>query len=98
MARQGAIDSPPKTPFIMGSECAGDIEQVGEGVENFKVSISTKLLMNLITSARNLNCKQVCFFKFYVYSEFYYEIKIKRNLARETVSLASSVLFEPKED
>ncbi|XP_011648270.1 synaptic vesicle membrane protein VAT-1 homolog-like [Pogonomyrmex barbatus] len=37
MARQGAIDSPPKTPFIMGSECAGDIEQVGEGVENFKV-------------------------------------------------------------
>lgn len=38
MARQGAIDSPPKTPFIMGSECAGDIEQVGEGVENFKVS------------------------------------------------------------
>jgi len=37
MARQGVIDSPPKTPFIMGSECAGDIEQVGEGVENFKV-------------------------------------------------------------
>ncbi|XP_033215819.1 synaptic vesicle membrane protein VAT-1 homolog-like [Belonocnema kinseyi] len=37
MARQGAIDSPPKTPFILGSECAGDIEQVGEGVENFKV-------------------------------------------------------------
>ncbi|PBC28155.1 Synaptic vesicle membrane protein VAT-1 [Apis cerana cerana] len=39
MARQGAIDSPPKTPFIMGSECAGDIEQVGEGVENFKIFI-----------------------------------------------------------
>ncbi|XP_078051263.1 synaptic vesicle membrane protein VAT-1 homolog-like [Augochlora pura] len=37
MARQGALDSPPKTPFIMGSECAGDIEQLGEGVENFKV-------------------------------------------------------------
>lgn len=37
MARQGAIDSPPKTPFIMGSECSGDVEQVGEGVENFKV-------------------------------------------------------------
>jgi len=52
MARQGAIDSPPKTPFIMGSECAGDIEQVGEGVENFKVSTSPKLLMNLITSAQ----------------------------------------------
>ena len=38
MARQGAIDSPPKTPFILGSECAGDIEQVGEGIKNFKVS------------------------------------------------------------
>ena len=37
MARQGVIDSPPKTPFIMGTECAGEIEQVGEGVENFKV-------------------------------------------------------------
>ncbi|XP_066582255.1 synaptic vesicle membrane protein VAT-1 homolog-like [Prorops nasuta] len=37
MARQGVIDSPPKTPFIMGSECAGDIEAVGEGVDNFKV-------------------------------------------------------------
>ncbi|XP_043286075.1 synaptic vesicle membrane protein VAT-1 homolog-like [Venturia canescens] len=37
MARQGVIDSPPKTPFIMGSECSGDIEAVGEGVENFKV-------------------------------------------------------------
>lgn len=46
MARQGAIDSPPKTPFIMGSECAGDIEQVGEGVENFKVS---ELLRNYDT-------------------------------------------------
>lgn len=46
MARQGAIDSPPKTPFIMGSECAGDIEQVGEGVENFKVRISKYLIIH----------------------------------------------------
>lgn len=37
IVRQGAIDSPPKTPFILGFECAGEIEQVGEGVENFKV-------------------------------------------------------------
>lgn len=37
--RQGAIDSPPKTPFILGFECAGEIEQVGEGVTNFKVRI-----------------------------------------------------------
>ncbi|XP_063540227.1 synaptic vesicle membrane protein VAT-1 homolog-like isoform X2 [Cydia strobilella] len=37
IVRQGAIDSPPKTPFILGFECAGEIEQVGEGVTNFKV-------------------------------------------------------------
>ncbi len=37
MVRLGAIDSPPKTPVIMGLECAGEIEAVGEGVENFKV-------------------------------------------------------------
>ncbi|CAG9762063.1 unnamed protein product [Ceutorhynchus assimilis] len=37
MVRQGAIDSPPKCPFILGFECAGDIEQVGEGVEDFQV-------------------------------------------------------------
>ncbi|KAL1114955.1 hypothetical protein AAG570_007778 [Ranatra chinensis] len=37
MVRQGAIDSPPKTPFIMGFECSGEIEQVGEGEEKFKV-------------------------------------------------------------
>ncbi|XP_048483748.1 synaptic vesicle membrane protein VAT-1 homolog-like isoform X1 [Plutella xylostella] len=37
IVRQGAIDSPPKTPFILGFECAGEVEQVGEGVTNFKV-------------------------------------------------------------
>ncbi|XP_050421793.1 synaptic vesicle membrane protein VAT-1 homolog-like [Adelges cooleyi] len=37
MARQGAIESLPKAPFILGFECSGIIEQVGEGVENFKV-------------------------------------------------------------
>lgn len=56
MARQGAIDSPPKTPFIMGSECAGDIEQVGEGVENFKVSVTFNESDYVCA---NLNCKQV---------------------------------------
>ncbi|XP_052130117.1 synaptic vesicle membrane protein VAT-1 homolog-like [Frankliniella occidentalis] len=37
MVRVGAIDSPPKTPVILGFECAGEIEAVGEGVEDFKV-------------------------------------------------------------
>lgn len=64
MARQGAIDSPPKTPFIMGSECAGDIEQVGEGVENFKVSITFN---ESDYECANLNCKQVCCSKFRVF-------------------------------
>lgn len=44
IVRQGAIDSPPKTPFILGFECAGEIEQVGEGVTNFKVRITFLLL------------------------------------------------------
>ena len=38
MVRVGAIDSPPKTPVILGFECAGEIEAVAEGVDNFKVS------------------------------------------------------------
>ncbi|XP_054278604.1 synaptic vesicle membrane protein VAT-1 homolog-like [Macrosteles quadrilineatus] len=37
MVRQGVIDSLPKTPFILGFECAGEVEAVGEGVEKFKV-------------------------------------------------------------
>jgi NADPH:quinone reductase-like Zn-dependent oxidoreductase len=38
MVRQGAIDSPPKTPFILGFECAGEVAEIGEGVTDFKVS------------------------------------------------------------
>lgn len=38
MVRLGAIDSPPKTPCILGLECAGEVEAVGEGVEDFKVN------------------------------------------------------------
>lgn len=37
MLRQGVIDNPPKTPFIMGQECAGEVEAVGEGVTEFRV-------------------------------------------------------------
>lgn len=47
MLRQGVIDCPPKCPFVLGTECAGEIEQVGEGVEGFAVSFpiySTPLL------------------------------------------------------
>ncbi|CAG4952124.1 unnamed protein product [Parnassius apollo] len=39
IVRQGAIDSPPKTPFIPGFECTDEIEQDGEGVTNFKITI-----------------------------------------------------------
>lgn len=45
IVRQGAIDSPPKTPFILGFECAGEIEQVGEGVTDFKVRDKTILII-----------------------------------------------------
>lgn len=37
MVRQGAIDNLPKTPFIMGFECSGEVEAVGEGVTDLKV-------------------------------------------------------------
>lgn len=50
MIRQGNIDSPPKTPFILGLECAGDIEEIGAGVEGFKV----KALHNVLEPVRLL--------------------------------------------
>ncbi|RZF40616.1 hypothetical protein LSTR_LSTR007499 [Laodelphax striatellus] len=37
MARLGLLDSLPKSPFIMGFECAGVVEKVHDNVENFKV-------------------------------------------------------------
>lgn len=43
MVRLGAIDSPPKTPCILGFECAGEVEAIGEEVEDFKVTFSHQL-------------------------------------------------------
>lgn len=40
MVRQGVIDNPPKTPLILGFECAGEVEAVGENVTDFSVSIN----------------------------------------------------------
>ncbi|XP_046328958.1 synaptic vesicle membrane protein VAT-1 homolog-like [Haliotis rufescens] len=37
MVRQGVIDTPPKTPVIMGFECSGIVEAVGENTTGFKV-------------------------------------------------------------
>ncbi|XP_002735085.1 synaptic vesicle membrane protein VAT-1 homolog-like [Saccoglossus kowalevskii] len=37
MVRQGAIDNPPKTPLVLGFECSGEVESVGEGVTDFQV-------------------------------------------------------------
>lgn len=36
MARQGVIDNVPKTPFILGFECAGEVEAVGDNVTTYK--------------------------------------------------------------
>lgn len=38
MGRQGGLDGLPKTPFVLGFECAGVVEQVREGIEKVKVS------------------------------------------------------------
>ncbi|BFZ13309.1 hypothetical protein BsWGS_16348 [Bradybaena similaris] len=37
MLRQGVIEHPPKTPLIMGFECAGVIEALGANVSGFSV-------------------------------------------------------------
>ncbi|GIY44504.1 synaptic vesicle membrane protein VAT-1 homolog-like [Caerostris extrusa] len=37
MLRQGVIDCPPKLPVVMGYECAGEVEAIGEGVPDVQV-------------------------------------------------------------
>lgn len=39
MVRQGVTEAPPKTPFILGFECAGVVAAVADDVENIKVHI-----------------------------------------------------------
>lgn len=40
MVRQGVTEAPPKTPFILGFECAGIVAAVADDVENIKVKLS----------------------------------------------------------
>lgn len=47
MLRQGAIDNQPKTPFVMGFECAGEVEAIGEGVDTLAVGDRVAALTEL---------------------------------------------------
>ncbi|XP_013780175.2 synaptic vesicle membrane protein VAT-1 homolog-like isoform X2 [Limulus polyphemus] len=44
MVRQGVINNLPKTPFVMGFECAGKVEAVGEEVTELQVGDSVAAL------------------------------------------------------
>lgn len=37
MVRQGNIDNPPKTPLVLGFECSGIVEALGDSVKGFEV-------------------------------------------------------------
>ncbi|CAH1778836.1 unnamed protein product [Owenia fusiformis] len=37
MIRQGVTEGPPKTPLVMGFECSGDVEALGENVTDFVI-------------------------------------------------------------
>lgn len=38
MVRQGVLEHGPKTPVVMGFECAGEVEALGENTSGFNVS------------------------------------------------------------
>lgn len=65
--RQGTIDNPPKLPVIMGFECAGEVEALGEGVADFQVTCHFYLLTSLTFKAV-LYCALDFFFA--LYSDF----------------------------
>ena len=44
MVRQGVIDNPPKTPFTMGFELAGEVEALGENTSRFAVCQSNRYI------------------------------------------------------
>ena len=48
MQCQGQYPSPRKPPFIPGLECAGTVEELGEGVTDLEVSCLTDLIPNLL--------------------------------------------------
>lgn len=39
MVRQGVLEHGPKTPIVMGFECAGEVEALGENTSGFNVSV-----------------------------------------------------------
>ncbi|XP_035679623.1 synaptic vesicle membrane protein VAT-1 homolog-like [Branchiostoma floridae] len=47
MVRQGNLENPPKCPAVMGYECAGVVEALGEGVTGFEVGAHVLALSNL---------------------------------------------------
>lgn len=43
MVRQGVLEHGPKTPVVMGFECAGEVEALGENTSGFNVSFFVML-------------------------------------------------------
>lgn len=47
MVRQGVLEHGPKTPIVMGFECAGEVEALGENTSGFNVSVLFKIHVRL---------------------------------------------------
>lgn len=43
MVRQGVLEHGPKSPVVMGFECAGEVEALGENTSGFNVSFFVML-------------------------------------------------------